>query len=101
VGAYALYQCGTCLLIQRKDGDALTAFRDAAEKFPQDPMADQALLRVAEVYRMLDDDHQAREEFQKVLKTAKSEQVRALAMDELESIEKESDPDTGRGTPAE
>jgi TolA-binding protein len=86
-GAYALYQSGNCMLLLRKDGDALSFYRSAAEKYPDDPMADAALLRVAEVYRMLDDDLQAREELQNVLKHSRNEAVRALAMDELEAIE--------------
>jgi TolA-binding protein len=90
-GAYALYQSGQCLLLQRKDGDALAVFRDAAEKYPGDPMSDAALLRVAEVYRMLDDDLQARDEFQHVLKVSKEPAVRSIAMDELESIEHDAE----------
>ena len=90
-GAYALYQSGQCLLLQRKDGDALAVFRDAAEKYPGDPMSDAALLRVAEVYRRLDDGLQARDEFQHVLRVSKDPAVRGIAMDELESIEQEAE----------
>jgi TolA-binding protein len=90
-GAYALYQSGQCFWLQRKDGDSLAVFREAAEKYPGDPMADAALLRVAEVYRALDDDLQARDEFQHVLKVSKNPVVRNIAMDELETIEHESE----------
>jgi CO dehydrogenase/acetyl-CoA synthase beta subunit len=46
---------------------------------------------VAEVYRALDDDLQARDEFQHVLKVSKNPVVRNIAMDELETIEHESE----------
>ncbi len=98
-GAYALYQCGNCMMVRRKDGEALTYYRSAAEKFPGDPMADAALLRVALIYRMLEDDAQAREELQKVLKVAKDPAVRATAMQELESIDYETQQTPNPGAP--
>jgi TolA-binding protein len=100
-GAYALYQSGNCLLLQHKDGDALAMYRDAVEQYPGDPMSDASMLRVAEVYRALDDDLQAREEFQHVLKDAKDPSVRAVATDELETIEHEEENPKNKGGPSE
>lgn len=101
-GAYALYQSGNCMWSLRKDGDALSFYRSAGDKYPGDPMAEAALLRVAEVYRMLGDDTQARDEFQRLMKVAKDPAVRSLAMDELESIDHAAQPiPDERGGPSE
>ncbi len=85
-GAYAYYQIGNCLYLQQKPGDALASYRDAAEKYPGDPLAGPAQLRVGEVYAKVDNPEQAKSEFLKAAKTPKDPDVQAIAQSELESL---------------
>jgi len=86
-GAYAYYQIGNCLYLQQKPGDALASYRDAAEKFPGDPLAGSSQLRVGEVYAKVENPEQAKSEFLKAAKAPMDPEVQAIAQAELQSLE--------------
>ena len=91
-GAYALLQTGNCWIQDGKAGDALTAWRDAVEKYPQDPCAVRAQLQVANVYIGLDDPQMARPELQKLSSMTDDPVVNGIVRAELAKMDAKKKP---------
>ncbi len=87
MAGYAQYQIANCLLLARKIGDTLTAFREVAEKAPGDPLTSPAQLMVANIYLRIQNYNQAKSEYQKLLAFTKDPGCRLAAEDALSRIE--------------
>ncbi len=97
MAGYAQYQIANCLLLTRKIGDTLTAYREVVEKTPNDPLADAAQLMVANTYLRIQNLNQAKSEMQKLLASTKDPAYRLAAEDALSRIEQRESVKKGAG----
>lgn len=74
-GVYPSLQKANCLLLREEAGDALTAYRQIAEKNPGDPLADTAQLMVANTYLKVQNVPQAKTELFKLLGTTRNQEL--------------------------
>lgn len=97
--SYALLQMGNCLLLDDKVEDALAAYRELADKYPTDPLADSAQLMIANSYLKLQNYKQAKVELQKLMSFTRDKDVQDAAQKALRQIEEEEPFRKGVGVP--
>lgn len=97
--SYALLQMGNCLLLDDKVEDALAAYRELADKYPTDPLADSAQLMIANSYLKLQNYKQAKVELQKLVSFTRDKDVQDAAQKALRQMEAEEPFRKGVGVP--
>ena len=97
--SYALFQTGNCLLLDDKVDDALASYRELADKYPTDPLADSAQLMIANSYLKLQNYKQAKVELQKLVSFTRDKDVQDAAQKALRQIEEEEPFRKGVGVP--
>lgn len=97
--SYALLQMGNCLLLDDKVEDALATYRELADKYPTDPLADSAQLMIANSYLKLQNYKQAKVELQKLMSFTRDKDIQDAAQKALRQIEAEEPFRKGVGVP--
>ncbi|MGH9749834.1 MAG: tetratricopeptide repeat protein [Candidatus Polarisedimenticolia bacterium] len=83
VAAEAIYWIAECRLARGLAGEAITAFREAAARDPEAPIAGRALYRAALAQRLQGDDAGARCTIEELLRRQPESDAAALARDHL------------------
>lgn len=83
VAAEAIYWIGECRLARGLAGEAIDAFREAAARDPEAPIAGRALYRAALTQRLQGDDAGARRTIEELLRRQPESDAAALARDHL------------------
>lgn len=83
VAAEAIYWIGECRLARGLAGEAIDAFREAAARDPEAPIAGRALYRAAFTQRLQGDDAGARRTIEELLRRQPESDAAALARDHL------------------